>query len=81
LLSLARKIAALKGITLDRDAKRVKDSLICWFCEHCKEDIMNAAPQPVGPVRQNPVGAPSNTADPIPEELWAAWEKDFPVFD
>jgi hypothetical protein len=83
LMSLAHRIAAIKGIPLDRDAKRLKDSLICWFCEHCKDEIMhNTAPVPARPPTvQDPGRVSQRTADLIPEELWAAWEKDFPLFE
>jgi hypothetical protein len=81
LMSLAQKIAAIKGITVDREAKRLKDSLICWFCEHCKEEIMHNRPPPPPPRVQDPVTISPRPADLIPEELWAAWEKDFLLFE
>jgi hypothetical protein len=34
LLDLAHKIAAPKHLTIDRAARRMKDCLICWFCEN-----------------------------------------------
>jgi len=34
---LALRIAGLKGIAVDRAAKRQKESLVCWFCEQCPE--------------------------------------------
>jgi hypothetical protein len=34
LMELARSVAAEKGLTIDRGAKRMKDGLICWFCEN-----------------------------------------------
>jgi hypothetical protein len=79
LMSLAGKMAAIKGVKVDRDAKRVKDSLICWFCEHCKDYIMTTAQSPPPP--PPPTCLDLATADPIPQELWDAWEKDFPFFE
>jgi hypothetical protein len=76
LLSLAVALARQKGIKLDRGAKRVKDALICWFCENCSE-ILGGAMQPAEapPV----VGAswmdqmePSTIGTTLPED--AAWE-------
>jgi hypothetical protein len=34
LMDLAEKIAAQKQIKIDRGAKRMKEGLICWFCEN-----------------------------------------------
>jgi len=34
---LAVKISEVKGVELDRGARRLKECLICWFCEHCPE--------------------------------------------
>jgi hypothetical protein len=34
LMDLAEKIAAQKQIKIDRAAKRMKEGLICWFCEN-----------------------------------------------
>jgi hypothetical protein len=74
LLKLARQIAKLKGIKLDRDAQRLKECLICWFCENCKDEIMRYAPPspPPPPISQ---GLPP--AHPIPEEFWDRLEREF----
>jgi hypothetical protein len=34
ILALAERIAQEKQLKLDRSTKRIKDCLICWFCEH-----------------------------------------------
>ena len=34
LLDLARKLCPTCGIALDRLAKRSRDCLVCWYCEH-----------------------------------------------
>jgi hypothetical protein len=34
LMTLAEKVAAQKQVKIDREAKRMKDCLICWFCEN-----------------------------------------------
>jgi hypothetical protein len=41
LMSLAKRIAEQKGIKIDRGAKRLKDCLICWFCEHASELLVD----------------------------------------
>jgi hypothetical protein len=81
LMSFAQKIAAIKGLKVDREAKRVKDSLICWFCENCKQYILGTPQQTPPPTIQHIVPASPKAADPIPEQLWDAWENDFPLFE
>jgi hypothetical protein len=45
LMDLAEKIAAQKQIKIDRGAKRMKEGLICWFCENvCDFPARQAAP-------------------------------------
>jgi hypothetical protein len=46
LLELARTVSQQKGIVLDRCATRIKDALICWFCENAKEIMPDLLPQP-----------------------------------
>jgi hypothetical protein len=48
LMELAVKIAAAKGIKIDRGAKRLKDGLICWFCENACEFVAPRAASPPG---------------------------------
>jgi hypothetical protein len=43
LLQFAKAVAKKKGISVDRLARRQKDSLICWFCENCPE-LLNDDP-------------------------------------
>jgi hypothetical protein len=46
LMDLAEKIAAQKQIKIDRAAKRIKEGLICWFCENaCDLAVQEASPQ------------------------------------
>jgi hypothetical protein len=40
LLHLAQAIATKKQIKIDRTAKRMKDGLICWFCEHATDLVI-----------------------------------------
>jgi hypothetical protein len=42
LLPIAEKIAQQLHVKIDRDAKRLKDSLICWICENAPQ--LPAAP-------------------------------------
>jgi hypothetical protein len=35
LLKIAKEIATARGLVIDREAKRSKGSMICWFCENC----------------------------------------------
>jgi hypothetical protein len=53
LMEFAQSIAAEKGLTIDRGAKRMKDGLICWFCENAPHLLVentfessNASPIP-----------------------------------
>jgi hypothetical protein len=40
LLGFADQIGGLRGVKVDRAARRVKDSLICWFCENFYDVIV-----------------------------------------
>jgi hypothetical protein len=42
-MNLANKIARTKGVTVDREAKRKKEGLICCFCEFARELIDTSA--------------------------------------
>jgi hypothetical protein len=44
LLRFARRIADQQHVKIDRLAKRLKDCLICWFCEHAPELIADPRP-------------------------------------
>jgi hypothetical protein len=37
ILALAERIAQEKHLKIDRGAKRIRDCLICWFCEHSSD--------------------------------------------
>ncbi|OHT11738.1 hypothetical protein TRFO_18714 [Tritrichomonas foetus] len=37
LITEAEKISKVKGIKVDRLARRAKEATICWFCENCHE--------------------------------------------
>jgi hypothetical protein len=50
LLGLAEQLAKQKGITVDRTAKRLKDCLICWFCENCQELLWQPRRPPTPPL-------------------------------
>jgi hypothetical protein len=52
LLELARTIAVQKGIALDRTATRMKDALICWFCENAGELPSTVLVEQVQPRRE-----------------------------
>jgi hypothetical protein len=41
LLKFALEVATIHGLQLDRSAKRLKDCLICWFCENCTEAMLS----------------------------------------
>jgi hypothetical protein len=43
-MRLAEKVAAQKQVKIDREAKRMKDSLICWFCENMGDLISLGSP-------------------------------------
>ena len=60
LLRMAAALASQKGITIDRGSKRLKDSLICWFCENCPE-IACGGMQPA----KAPETVDANWMDPI----------------
>jgi hypothetical protein len=44
LMRLAEELATTRGIRIDRTAKRMKDCLICWFCENW---VRLSQPQPL----------------------------------
>jgi hypothetical protein len=48
LMALAEKIASEKRIKIDRGAKRMKEGLICWFCENARSFISEEALPPQG---------------------------------
>jgi hypothetical protein len=48
MLALAEQFAPLKGIRVDRIARRRKNCLICWFCENCSEFLSPFVPKPAG---------------------------------
>jgi type III secretory pathway component EscV len=47
LMKLAQQIADKKQIKVDRIAKRIKDCLICWFCEQVP-DLITVAETEIG---------------------------------
>jgi hypothetical protein len=69
LVAFAEKIAAIKSIKVDRQAIRAKDSLICWFCENCKDVILayGRPNPPLPPVPQDPKIDPSCAESRISE--------------
>jgi hypothetical protein len=48
LLRLAEKFETVKGVRVDRSARRQKDCLVCWFCENCPE-LLDPNPAQVVP--------------------------------
>jgi hypothetical protein len=75
LLDLATKIADRKGIKIDRGAKRMKECLICWFCEHTN-DVMALQASPSSEQTNDPPFA-STTIEECDIDQWApefAWE-------
>jgi hypothetical protein len=44
LMDLAQRISAQKGIKIDRCARRIKDGLICWFCENAQRIVQQPVP-------------------------------------
>jgi hypothetical protein len=43
LLDLAEKLAAQKQLKIDRCARRMKEGLICWFCENACDFVSSEA--------------------------------------
>jgi hypothetical protein len=41
LLRIATTLSLTRGLKVDRQAKRTKDNLICWFCEHFPQLLTN----------------------------------------
>jgi hypothetical protein len=56
LLRLAEELATARGIRVDRTAKRMKDCLICWFCER-------AGDLATKPLRELPIAVPDREVD------------------
>jgi hypothetical protein len=78
LMGLAERIAEQKRIKIDRGAKRMKDCLICWFCEQATELIVDA----VAPDEKNdPILAfPKMDIDDFDIAPLDAHDDDFPWF-
>jgi hypothetical protein len=53
LLRLAEKFERSKGVRIDRSAQRLKDCLVCWFCENCPE-LLSPSPEGLVPKTSTP---------------------------
>jgi hypothetical protein len=73
LLGLAEQLAKQKGITVDRTAKRLKDCLICWFCENCQELFWQPRKPLRAPTTDREWMDPSNPANL--EFMWSDGEQ------
>jgi hypothetical protein len=86
LLKLANVIADRKQIKIDRGAKRMKECLICWFCEHVRDVLdLNIETTTEKPAESEDQQFPALTIDDCEidtakgdQEL--TWESEFPDF-
>jgi hypothetical protein len=53
ILHLAEKFESSKGVRVDRSARRLKDCLVCWFCENCPE-LLSPNPEVLVPKTPTP---------------------------
>jgi hypothetical protein len=63
---VAEEISKQKTITIDRNARRIKDAMICWICENAPELLtqgglspaVSTKPDNLGRLELNPLDAP-----------------------
>jgi hypothetical protein len=75
MLALANAIAWGKAVKIDRDARRSKECLICWFCENVPEIIGNpaaAAAILTSPAPAMPAPAHAKRSEAVPGEAFAS---------
>jgi hypothetical protein len=80
LLNLVNKMAKAKQLNIDRSARRMKDCLICWFCENVSVHGVAEVGQQIDPT---PFVTPLQTnglpADPfeVESDAWP-WRDELP---
>jgi hypothetical protein len=71
LTALAKMISKELHLSLDRDAQRYKDALICWFVEHWKLINLNAS------TLIEKVGETFNSSDTLSSQIPADFDEIF----